>query len=391
MKLKILYAIIVCLLIGSSLSAQEAQNIADLDFLYNSILKMPSYKDQLKHDKTYRKLYENLRKDLTSNDEFEIYQKLLQLIYPIKDNHLGLWRKPDSRFRFKYLKSSVDEQEVRLKYETYPKDSLEGIYIRPGSLDRYLLFRKMKNIYFLQNLKTGIVELILNQSANQTFDAIRFMAPPVPYVLYRNVKLVNAKLTGMNYQKLLPQSYAPINFSEGKYEYKALEQEIGYLRLSTFNSSNENIKDATDFFTKVRPTINTRYLIVDLRNNGGGGDKTSGQFYHFLKRYSGEIFILQNSNTVSNAEQFILNIKSTKKITTLGELTRGTITYGSNYGKTIELPSKRFLFYPTDMNGRSKDLAYESIGIKPDISLDAFGEDWIAQTIAYIKAKNEKN
>ena len=387
MKLKKLFFVIVFLLIGTSLRAQEAQNIADLDFLYNSILKLPSYKDQLKNDKTYQQLYENMRKDLKSIDEFEIYLKLLQLIYPIKDNHLGLWRKPDSSFRFKYLKERVDEKEVMSKYEMYPVDNLEGIYIRPGNVNRYVLFRKMKNVYYLQNFKTGIVELILNQSGSQTFDAIRFMGPPVPYVLYRNVKLTNGKLTGLNFQKLLPQTYAPIKFTEAKYEYKVLEQEIGYLRLSTFSSSNDNIKVATDFFTKVRSTINTRYLIVDLRNNGGGGDKTSGQFYTFLKKYEGEIFILQNSNTVSNAEQFILNIKSSKKITTLGELTRGTITYGSNYGKTIELPGKRFLFYPTDMNGRSKDLAYESIGIQPDISLDAFGEDWIAQTIKYIKSK----
>ncbi|KQR67329.1 S41 family peptidase [Pedobacter sp. Leaf176] len=387
MKLKKLFSVIVFFLIGTSLPAQEAQNRADLDFLYNSILKLPSYKDQLKNDKAYHQLYENMRKDLKSSDEFEIYLRLLQLIYPIKDNHLGLWRKPDSSFRFKYLKERVDEKEVMSKYEMYPVDSLEGIYIRPGNADRYVLFRKMENVYYLLNFKTGIVELILNQSNNQTFDAIRFMGPPVPYVLYRNVKLTNGKLTGLNFQKLLPQTYAPINFGDGKYEYKVLEHETGYLRLSTFSSGNENIKIATDFFTKASPTINTRYLIVDLRNNGGGGDKTSGQFYKFLKKYDGEIFILQNSNTVSNAEQFIINIKSAKKITTLGELTRGTITYGSNYGKTIDLPSKRFLFYPTDMKGRSKDLAYENTGIKPDISLDAFGEDWIKQTIKYIKAK----
>lgn len=244
----------------------------------------------------------------------------------------------------------------------------------------------MKNVYYLQNFKTGIVEVILNKSSDKAFDAIRFLRPPVPYVLYRNVKLTNGKLTGLNYQKLLSQTYVPANFSDKKYEYKELEKEIGYLRLSTFDSNNENIKVATDFFTKVRPTIKTKYLIVDLRNNGGGGNKTSGQFYTFLKKYSGKIFLLQNSNTVSNAEQFILNIKNTKKITTLGEDTRGTITYGSNYGKTIELPSNRFLFYPTDMNGRAKDLVYENIGIKPDISLDAFGEDWIDQTIKYIKA-----
>jgi C-terminal processing protease CtpA/Prc len=112
------------------------------------------------------------------------------------------------------------------------------------------------------------------------------------------------------------------------------------------------------------------------------------QFIAFLKKYKGKICLLQNGYTISNAEQFIIDLKDNKNVTTLGETTKGTITYGSNVSKTLTLPSKRFLFYPTDMNGRAKDLAYESIGIKPDVALDAFSEDWITQTLNYIK-KNQ--
>ncbi|KLT65777.1 hypothetical protein AB669_09820 [Pedobacter sp. BMA] len=75
---------------------------------------------------------------------------------------------------------------------------------------------------------------------------------------------------------------------------------------------------------------------------------------------------------------------------TLGETTRGTITYGSNYGKTVSLPSGRFIFYPTDMKGRKKDLIYESIGIRPDIILDPFGDDWIEQTLNYVNNERVK-
>ncbi|MCY1563076.1 hypothetical protein D9M68_1005620 [compost metagenome] len=77
-------------------------------------------------------------------------------------------------------------------------------------------------------------------------------------------------------------------------------------------------------------------------------------------------------------------------MTTLGEQTRGMITFGSNYGKTLLLPSGRFTFYPTDMDGKMKELAYESKGVNPDIALDVFKGDWVMQTMEWIKTKGEE-
>ncbi|RNL53983.1 S41 family peptidase [Pedobacter jejuensis] len=249
------------------------------------------------------------------------------------------------------------------------------------------MFGERENVYYLQNFRTGIVEVILNNARNKSFDAISFVGPPVPYVLYRNVRLVNGKLGNMNFQKFQPGKYAPMKFGKEKFEYRELTNKVGYLRLSSFSSSNDNHTMAKSSFDTIRAKIIPECLIVDLRNNLGGGYRTSKQFLTFLKKYHGRIYLLQNNNTMSNAEQFILDIKDKSGLTTLGETTRGTITYGSNYGKTMILPSKRFIFYPTDMRGRSKDLAYEGIGIKPDILLDPFGDDWITQTLKYIKDK----
>ncbi|WP_316739233.1 hypothetical protein [Pedobacter aquatilis] len=381
-----LLIILVSLLFTSTLVAQEAQNIADLDFLYKKIQELHSYKDQLKGNKSYKKLYEGLRKNLKSSDEFEIYQSLLRMIYPIRDNHLGLWRKPDSSLRFKYLKLEIDTTQIESRYNCYPKDSIEGIYARADGA-RYILHRERENVYYLQNFRTGIVEIILNDAGNKSFDAINFMSPPVPYVLYRNVRLVNGKLGNMNFQKFQPDKYAPIKFGKEKFEYRELKSKVGYLRLSSFSTSSDNHTMAKSFFDIIKAKLIPECLIVDLRNNLGGGYRTSKQFLTFLKKYRGQIYLLQNNNTMSNAEQFILDLKGKSGLLTLGEATRGTITYGSNYGKAMILPSKRFIFYPTDMRGRSRDLAYENIGIKPNILLDPFGDDWITQTIKHIEDK----
>jgi hypothetical protein len=377
--------IAIFLLTAFTIKAQEAQNIADLDFLYQSIQKLPSYKDQLKDDKSYRELYKKLRKDLNTEDDFEVYQKLLKLIYPIKDNHLGFYRKPDSTYKFKYLRSALSPQELETKYKAYPKDSLEGFYYNAKKTQRYVAVKQSQGRYYLQNLSTGLVEVILNQSQNGSMDAIFFRNPPVPYVLIRNVRFSSGNLIGLNFQKDANIDFSLLDPGSSLYEYKILDSTIGYLRLSSFSSSNQNIKIATDFFNRVKPDINAPKLIVDLRNNGGGGYKTSGQFISFLKKYKGKIYVLQNGYTMSNAEQFIIDLQGANNFITLGERTKGTITYGSNYGKTLGLPSNRFLFYPTDISGRSKDLAYESIGIKPDVTLDPVSEDWITQTIKYIQ------
>ncbi|MEJ5993421.1 S41 family peptidase [Pedobacter sp. Du54] len=380
--------ILVLLLLGvAKLHAQEQQNIADLDALYQAIQLTPSYKAQLKNDYSYRKLYENLRKDLKSSDDFVVYQQLLKLIYPLKDNHLGFYRKPDSSYKFNYLKPAINSVELEKKYATKPIDSIVGVYYSLNGKNKAIIYEQWPKIFYLQNLNTGVVEAILNQTDPTRFEGIRFLNPPVPYLLYRNVRFRNGRIDDLGYRKVQGESFNELQKGIGNFEYKDLGEDIGYLRLSSFSANNDNVKKATDFFNETKSQIVASNLIVDVRNNGGGAYKTSQQFINFLKSYKGHVYILQNGFSVSNAEQFLIRLRGRKNITTLGETTKGMITYGSNYGKTIALPSGRFLFYPTDMNGRAEELKYENIGVDPDVKLDNRGGDWIIQVKEYIKRK----
>jgi len=366
--------------------AQEDKNIADLDFLYQAIQQTPSYKDQLKGDKKYQQLYETLRKDLKTTDDFEVFQKLAQLISPLRDNHLGFWRKPDSSYNYIPHQYQIDSTSIVNKYINNAIDSIEGIY-QSGKV-KYVIRLEKGNEYQIIDLSTGNLTAILYKNLAGSFDMVQYMKYPYAYNLTRNIKLSNQLLIGSNYYKAGVKAFYSILSRKDNYEYKVLEDQVGYLSLGTFNSTDKEIKAATDFFNQVKSTINVKNLIVDVRNNFGGGYKNSGQFITFLKSYKGKIYILQNGYTISNAEQFIIELKGRENIKTLGEITKGTITYGSNYGKTLTLPSGRFLFYPTDMSGSKKELAFESIGIKPDVSLNPFTEDWITQTLKYIKAND---
>lgn len=366
-------------------NAQEEKNIADLDFLYQAIKQTPSYKDQLKNDKSYVRLYETLRKDLKSEDDFVIYQQLLKLIYPLKDNHLGFSRKSDSSYKFNYLRPALDKNELERKYANAELSDISGFYSSPSGKTKVVIYEQLPNVFYLQNLNTSVVESILHRTSSDSFDVIRFLNRPVPYVLYRNVRFRNGRIDDLGYIKTQKTPYNELIKGSENFEYKKLEEGVGYLRLSSFMARPANLKKANEFFEQTKPLITTKHLIVDVRNNGGGGYKTSQQFINFLKSYKGLVYILQNGFSVSNAEQFLLKLKGRKNITTFGETTKGTITYGSNYGKKIDLPSGRFVFSPTDMKGLAKELVYESRGVDPDVALDVFKGDWITQTLEYIK------
>ncbi|RZL43959.1 MAG: hypothetical protein EOP00_22070 [Pedobacter sp.] len=382
---KIVLALLMLFCVNATY-AQEEKNRTDLDFLYQAIQQTPSYKDQLKGDKKYEQLYESLKRDLKSDNDFEIFKQLAKLIRPINDNHLGFSREVDSSYKFVSPIYKVDSLALINKYKSYPMDSLEGIY--QSGKTKYVIQFANENEYQIVNLSTGELKGILYRTPHHSLDMVQFIPNYYAYTLTRNIKLQNNLLIGSSYYKGDAKVFYNILSRKEKYEYKVLEDQIGYLSLGTFNSTDKEIKAATDFFDAVKPTINVKHLIVDVRNNFGGGYKNSMQFIRFLRSFSGKIYILQNGYTVSNAEQFIINLKGLDNVVTLGESTRGTIAYGSNYGNTFELPSKRFSFYPTDMNGLKKEVAFESTGVEPKIKLDPFTENWVTQTFKYIKAND---
>ncbi|WP_410222230.1 S41 family peptidase [Pedobacter sp.] len=364
----------------NALFAQNS-NETDIDALYHAITQTQSYKDQLKNDRTYQQLYSELKSSLTDTNEFEVFKQLCRLIIPIKDNHLGFYRTPGTAHKWPVIRAQFDLEYLK---QVHP-DSLEGIYDAQGAA--FAIYRTV-NEYHIANVKTGLLSGYIFKTPHSSFDAILFSNGPAPYILLRNVKLVNGDLIGTPFRKFTTLNYALLNDVKESYEFKSLNEQTAYLRLSSFSASPKNIDKATAFYQQIAGSLRCPFLIVDLRNNGGGGYKTSQQFISLLKKYKGKIYILQNAYTISNAEQFILKVRNLKNVTTLGTETRGQIAYGSNYGNNVVLPSKRFTFYPTDMNGKKEELAVENIGIKPSVRLNNTA-DWIEQTLDYIKNHHE--
>lgn len=370
-------------LLGLAAFAQQDQNQTDLNALYQAIQKMPSYKKLLKGDANYQQIYEDVKGKIKDADEKTTFKQLSRLIYPINDNHLGFYRTPDSVLKVAYVSLPINTDSLRKQLVQKDKNELEGIYYM-GEYD-FGLYTTDQQHYKMVLLKNGVLMSEIIKTPYGGYDCIQYGGRNVPYQLIKNIRLINGTLIGTPFVKSKEKSFSALAKSTENFEYKPLGQEMGYLRLSSFGTNNANIKKSEEFFKTIDGGLASKYLIVDLRNNTGGGYKTSQKFIDLFKKYKGKIFMLQNAQTVSNAEQVIIELKGQKNVVTLGEQSKGMITFGSNYGKTVLLPSGRFTFYPTDMNGIDKELAYESKGVDPDVLLDPYKGDWIEQTLEYIK------
>lgn len=222
----------------------------------------------------------------------------------------------------------------------------------------------------------------------------------------------------------------PVDFQTNPlFEFRPVNEKVNYLKISTF--SRQHLKELSQLYDSIWPSLtSTPYLILDLRNNGGGSDESwhrllpliyTGKFEtdkvmfwasesnirHYstqqllpktllesiavntfftmlpgkvssfgLKkksRFPQKIFLLQNSNVASAAEDFILMACQSKKVMTLGENTGGYTGYGNV--RSAYSPDKIFLLNCTTTL-YEKGRRYEFVGIPPDQYL-ASTEDWM--------------
>ena len=189
----------------------------------------------------------------------------------------------------------------------------------------------------------------------------------------------------MGFQKDIAQkNYATKTPSEDIYKREELSNGITYLKIGSFNSWNPTLTNAEKFYKSLEGSLNKRNLIIDLRNNGGGGDRNSNILYKLVRDYAkkNKVYVLINHRTVSNAEQFASKLSMLENCQLFGKRTNGTLAYeikDSNY----TLPCNNFIAVLTSKK-HSKYLEFESKGIKPKFELD-LETNWIEQLKTYIE------
>ena len=391
---------------------QESVYQKDLTALFQEIQLTPSYQEQITGQKKqeYEDLYQELKHERIGNSGYDTLYQLSVLLWPLKDNHLGFYETPHAQFtaamlsdtsllrryrataNFKQYPVPVRNCDSLLTaLETKPLHSLEGIYHQGG----------FKIGIFFQRKEKRFIGILLGSNAiwqKGEMVALLYEISPGRYrAVYAN--LYTKDLSFMKNERYSPgrlyyfaskNKSTPlighINPKKPLLELRNIDEQIQYMRLGNFRTSDEALQVSERFYTRIKDSLLAPNLIVDLRNNSGGGFKSSGKYLSLLRRYSskGKIFVLVNNHTVSNAEQFMVKLKAISGVQTFGETTLGMITYGSNYGNTKTLPSGKYKFYPTDMRDTGNFLQYEEVGVGPDVILDQ-QTDWIDQLVIRIR------
>lgn len=397
------------ILISSLSFGQNSKSLflQDLDFVYENLKKTASYKTQKNNHENVDKKYNELKTQYQNTElgTFESFIKLYELVDEIVDYHNEIYGNSET-FTYNDIKDEAFLNKIKASsdYSFYPKSKMNL-----DSLETELSKRKTddyEGIYYYKNyFKIAIVkksDSLLEGIVLETKIPSWQRGETILYLQHKldnrfrifggqfidkklfssNDRFVGGEFKVANWQKTVSDNnFYNANFPKETYVEKVINENYSYIKLGSFNSSNDGIVKATDFCNKIKKHLNAKNLIVDLRNNYGGGDKTSSQFYKLLKTFNGKIYLLTNFNTVSNAEQFTLKMKNLKNVTILGDNTRGMLTYGRNYPEDKETPSKKYRIYFSDLKDNWKQyLKYEGIGIKPDVYLNA-KKDWIEQTI----------
>ncbi len=414
---------ITLLILTVRLNAQTtATFLADVEKLDAILKKTYSYKDQIKGSKKteYDQLLAVLKQNGSKNmTDFEAFCQLAQLPMLLTDNHISIYTLP----KFVISIPELANKELVEKYKALTFNDFPKVPIRLDSLENALKDKNkesVEGIYFYgQSLKIGIYRtpnnkdsligvvlesqyphweagqlyVILKEHLPNRFQAI--YAHPIykTFSLTKNEKYANGTLLESHFYMdtlLIKQpnevNMAYISKKEPAFQLKTLDTDIQYLRLGNFSTYTKNIIETQKFHDSIKTLLQAKYVIVDLRNNGGGGFKTSQKFLNLLKKYSakGKIYAIINNKTFSNAEEFTIKLKKLPNVILLGETTNGTLTYGNNYGTRIKLPSGKYEIYPTDMSDSGGDLPYENVGVTPDKTL-SYTTDWVEQIVALIK------
>ncbi|MBL7697439.1 MAG: S41 family peptidase [Chitinophagaceae bacterium] len=172
-------------------------------------------------------------------------------------------------------------------------------------------------------------------------------------------------------------------------ESKVLDNNIGYLKLTEIRITKGNLNDLSSHIKKME---GTKALIIDLRDNGGGGShlgpvlesyflpagtptlrftKRDGNYttdstvtWLNEKKYEKPVYIIVNNKTASAAEAFAFVLQQNRRARIVGERSAGAANMNSWYA----IDDENFVSVSTAAPSvPGKNVSWEQTGIQPDI------------------------
>lgn len=382
----------------------------DLNFLYKKIKKTPSYKE---NKNEFNIQFVKIEQEVSNlNSGYKCYVQLNKLILSLNDNHSRIYgintgvskevKKDSIKFdKFKtsklfhiYPRPNINLDSLKLVLKEQPINSVEGIYSKKNYMTLGVYKERNKNTF----------RAIVLESENKIWQIGEVLYTLVPFgnnyllavggslfskrMVAHTERIKNGIFLTTGFQKDPSQTnYSVSLYPKTTYLREEISSEITYLKIGSFNSWNPTLSQAEKFYKTLEGTLIKKNVIVDLRDNGGGGNRNSNILLEILKNYLKEnnIYVLINNRTTSNAEQFAYKLSKSENCKTFGHRTNGTAAYeivNANYN----LPCGEFLTVLTSKK-HSKFLKLESNGLEPNVKFDT-KTDWVLQLKNYIEKNN---
>jgi hypothetical protein len=176
-------------------------------------------------------------------------------------------------------------------------------------------------------------------------------------------------------------------------EVKVLKGNIGYIKLSKINLSERSLPV---LFASMRFVANTKALIVDVQDNGGGGSAVGDVFESYFlpketpllefknreganhisktvawliePKYDKPLYIMTNSGTVSAAEAFAFSLQARNRAIIVGQCSAGAAHMSSWY------PVNEHLFVSVSTGAPTlpgTEISWEQKGVQPEHVVEA--------------------
>ena len=395
-----------------SIALLQAQNNdcsckKELESLNKQVKKIPSYKlNKTAYNAHLLKTEEEIK---NLNSGYECFVQLNKLMLSLTDNHSRIYGLNEG--------ASKEIKDDSIKFEKFKNSKLFNIYPRPAiNLDSLIIALKkqplesIEGIYSIDDyMKLGVYKVpndntymaIILESENKLWERGEVLHTLIPYgnnyllavggsfgskrMIAHTERIENGVFLTTRFQKdPLQPNFSLSLYPESNYLRKEISEEITYIKIGTFSSWYPKLSEAEEFYKSLEGTLVKKNLIVDLRDNGGGGNRNSDILLNILKDYlkNNNVYLLINNRSVSNAEQFAYKLSAIDNCKTFGNRTNGTAAY-EIVNDSYNLPCREFMVVLTSKK-HSKFLKLESVGLEPDVKFK-LETDWVLQLQNYIE------
>ena len=300
------FIILVLVMITQSLKSQDCNCQKDFEFVVSYYEEnLPGFIDNVTDNKIedynkFKNRLSNLSKNYCNNEEL-CFKTLLVYVEFFKDNHSSIYINKSvsvdennkeqvnqfllsdifrNREIIKNINIITDNsiQDIENQYQT--KDTAYTVAVIENKNE----FRDYVGIIIDSRTplwKKGQVKFELKRIKENTYDMFMYMRNhSLRY--YKNVQLVNGVLNDSWYNTSLNKKISyNIDMAHRDLTFRELDKETNYLYIPTFDR-NWYAK-ISEFYEKYDTIIQGKpYLIIDVRNNGGGSDACASPLLKYI-------------------------------------------------------------------------------------------------------------